>query len=180
MEFKRVSLLLDSTVLILLMYIVNLQKEDEISGTFQTDLSLQSLLQQKIAHRTQSGRKRCSGEVQITYTYLSASCSVNRDPGTSAMPWFHQDGTIYHKIQREQTSLKRRIHTANNCKKCPVLVKGIFTHLQNHQTALLDLGECIYGCARVGDISVNMCGLLEFSIVFISTFIVDTASFDIV
>ena len=69
---------------------------------------------------------------------------------------------------------------ANNCKKCPFLVKGIFTHLQNHQTALLDLGECIYGSARVGDISVSMYCLLEFSIVFISTFIVDTTSFYVV
>lgn len=40
MEFKRVFLLLDSTVFILLMYIVNLQKEDEIGSTFETYLSL--------------------------------------------------------------------------------------------------------------------------------------------
>ena len=40
MEFKRVFLVLDSTVLILLMYAVNLQKEDEIGNTFETYLSL--------------------------------------------------------------------------------------------------------------------------------------------
>lgn len=40
MEFKRVFLVLESTVLILLMYTVNLQKEDEIGNTFETYLSL--------------------------------------------------------------------------------------------------------------------------------------------
>ena len=46
MEFKRIFLLLDSTVLILLMYVVNLQRrfflqdeEDEIGSTFETYLS---------------------------------------------------------------------------------------------------------------------------------------------
>lgn len=57
MPFRKVSLLLNSAVLILLMYVGHPQKEDEPGSTFQTCLNLESLFHRK-SSTEQSLRKR--------------------------------------------------------------------------------------------------------------------------
>lgn len=92
------------------MYVVNLQKEDELGSIFQTYLNL-SFLFHRISCTEQSLGKRGALET----CRLPLSTSLLAGFWKPEMPWFHQDETI----QGEQTSLEKRIHVASDSGPCP-------------------------------------------------------------